>query len=128
MSLRVIVALFLFAAVVWSIPYVVELPWLTNDPSPAQQEAQQRREVLERARELAEHLAPSPTPDGRCGECHWEEDAQLDREYEIERKAYDKGYEDGREGDRFRGDRHDSYSYEDDCGYGYDGYDYEQPC
>ena len=125
MNLRMIVALLVFAAVVWSIPYVVELPWLTNDPSPAQQEAQQRREVLERARELAEHLAPSPTPDGRCGECHWEEDAQLDREYEIEREAYDEGYNDGRR-NRYDGTTYD-YSY-DDCGYGYDGYDYEQPC
>lgn len=95
MSTRLIVALFLFATVVWAIPYVVDLPWLTNDPSPAQQEAQQRREVLERAGELAEHLAPSPTPEDRyCGECHWEEDAQLDREQE----AYDEGYEDGRRG------------------------------
>ena len=124
MSTRLIVALFLFATVVWAIPNVVELPWLTNDPSPAQQEAQQRREVLERSRELAEHLAPSPTPDGRCGECHWEEDAQLDREYEIEREAYDEGYNDGR---RNRYDGTYDYSY-DDCGYGYDGYDYEQPC
>ena len=52
MSLRVIIALVLFVAVVWSIPHVVALPWL--DDSAAQQQRQEQQERWEQQQRRAE--------------------------------------------------------------------------
>ena len=55
MSLRLIVAIILFAAVVWTLPHVVELPWLADTE---QQQAQQ--DYRDRVKRLADNAADEP--------------------------------------------------------------------
>ena len=50
MNLRVIGTLLLFAAVVWAIPHVVELPWLVEEHR--EQQHQEIREGQDRKRQL----------------------------------------------------------------------------